>query len=46
MLELAHPNKPFVLKTDASDYAFGAVLEQAGVNRGKIVDCPVGFWSR
>jgi hypothetical protein len=37
-----HPDSPFLLCTDASDYAIGAVLEQ---NRdGKPV--PVGFFSR
>ena len=46
MLELVDPSKPFVLKTDASDYAVGAVLEQARERGGRTVDCPVGFWSR
>ena len=46
MLELVDPSEPFVLKTDASDYAVGAVLEQERENGEKTVDCPVGFWSR
>ena len=46
MLELVDPAKPFTLKTDASDYAVGAVLEQVRERGGKLVDCPVGFWSR
>ena len=46
MLELVDPSEPFVLKTDASDYAVVAVLEQEREKGGKTVDCPVGFWSR
>ena len=40
------PAKPFTLNTDASDYAVGALLEQVRERGGKLVDCPVGFWSR
>ena len=36
------PNQPFMLKTDASGYAIGAVLEQK--HEGKLV--PVAFFSR
>ena len=46
MLELVDPTKPFTLKTDASDYAVGAVLEQVRERGGKLVDCPVGCRSR
>ena len=42
MLFQPDPAKPFVLYTDASDYAIGAVLMQ--VREGKEV--PVGFYSR
>ena len=37
------PDKGFVLRTDASDYAVGAVLEQIRDNRSHV---PVAFWSR
>ena len=36
------PDKPYVLRTDASDWAIGAVLEQE--QKGRMV--PVGFYSR
>ena len=42
-LHLVDPNRGFVLRTDASDYAIGAVLEQV-LDDGKHV--PVAFWSR
>ena len=37
------PDKGFVLQTDASDYAVGAVLEQVRDDR---LHVPVAFWSR
>ena len=40
------PDKPFVLKTDASDKAIGAVLEQQRAVAGRISYVPVGFFSR
>ena len=42
-LHLLDPDRGFVLRTDASDYAIGAVLEQ-GLDDGRHV--PVAFWSR
>ena len=42
-LFLVDPNKGFVLRTDASDYAVGASLEQF---RDDGVHVPVAFWSR
>ena len=42
-LFLVDPNKGFVLRTDASDYAVGAVLEQVWDDRSHV---PVAFWSR
>ena len=42
-LFLVNPNKGFVLRTDASEHAVGAVLEQVGDDGSHV---PVGFWSR
>ena len=42
-LFLVDPDKGFVLRTDASDYAVGAVLEQV---RCDGTQYPVAFWSR
>ena len=42
-LHLVDPDRGFVLRTDASDYAVGAVLEQV-LDDGRHV--PVPFWSR
>ena len=42
-LFLVDPDKGFVLRTDASDYAVGAVLEQIRDDRSHV---PVAFWSR
>ena len=42
-LHLVDPDRGFVLRTDASDYAVGAVLEQVP-DDGRHV--PVAFWSR
>ena len=42
-LHLVDPDQGFVLRTDASDYAVGAVLEQV-LDDGRHV--PVAFWSR
>ena len=42
-LFLVDPDKGFVLRTDASDYAVGAVLEQV---RDDATHVPVAFWSR
>ena len=42
-LHLVDPDRGFVLRTDASDYAVGAVLEQV-LDDGRPV--PVAFWSR
>ena len=41
-LHLVDPDRGFVLRTDASDYAVGAVLEQV-LDDGRHV--PVAFWS-
>ena len=42
-LHLLNPDKRFVLRTDASDYAVGAVLEQVQEDGSHV---PVAFWSR
>ena len=42
-LHLMDPDRGFVLRTDASDYAVGAVLEQV-LDDGRHV--PVAFWGR
>ena len=42
-LFLVDPNKGFVLRTDASDYAVGAVLEQVREDGSHV---PVALWSR
>ena len=42
-LFLVDPDRGFVLRTDASDYAVGAVLEQVRDDRSHV---PVAFWSR
>ena len=42
-VHLVDPDRGFVLRTDASDYAVGAVLEQV-LDDGRHV--PVAFWSR
>ena len=42
-LFLVVPDKGFVLRTDTSDYAVGAVLEQIRDDRSHV---PVAFWSR
>ena len=42
-LFLVDPDKGFVLRTDASDYAVGAVLEQV---RYAGTHVPVAFWGR
>ena len=42
-LFLTNPDKGFVLCTDASDYAVGAVLEQVREDGSHV---PVAFWSR
>ena len=42
-LHLVNPDRGFVLRTNASDYAVGAVLEQV-IDDGRHV--PVAFWSR
>ena len=41
-LFLIHPDRGFVLRTDASDYAVGAVLEQVREHGSHV---PVAFWS-
>ena len=41
------PDQPFILRTDASDKAIGAVLEQQKeTTQGKLEWVPVGFYSR
>ena len=42
-LFLADQDKGFVMRTDASDYAVGAVLEQVRCDRTHV---PVAFWSQ
>ena len=42
-LHLVDPDRGFVLRTDASDYAVGSVLVQV-LDDGRYV--PVAFWSR
>ena len=42
-LHLVDPDRAFVLRTDASDYAVGAVLKQVLDDGGQV---PVAFWSR
>ena len=42
-LPLVDPDREFVLRTDTSDYAIGAVLEQVPDNRRHV---PVAFWRR
>ena len=42
-LHLVDPDQGFILRTDASDYAVGAVLQQV-LHDGRHV--PVAFWSR
>ena len=42
-LELIDPDAPFILRSDASEYAVGACLEQPDAAGGTR---PVGFWSR
>jgi hypothetical protein len=44
---LRHPNfdLPFILETDASDFALGAVLCQSSISAPKLIH-PVAFWSR
>ena len=43
VLDIADPSKPYVLETDASDYAVGAVLSQYNENQELR---PVAFFSR
>ena len=46
-LNLINPDQPFVLRTDSSDFAVGAVLEQVTLQEdGTAVHHPVAFWSR
>ena len=40
------PDAPFILRTDASDRAIGAVLEQERMIQGELQKVPVGFFSR
>ena len=42
-LLLVNPDRPFVMRKDASDYAMGAVLEQTDEKGNHY---PVAFWSR
>ena len=43
VLQIANPYKPFILRTDASGYAIGAVLIQLD-SEGK--ERPVAFYSK
>ena len=49
-LFILDPDKPFFLRTDASDFAVGAVLEQfdpdGTVTGEKFTHYPIAFWSR
>ena len=49
-LFILDPDKPFFIRTDASDFAVGAVLEQfdpdGTVTGEKFTHYPIAFWSR
>jgi hypothetical protein len=43
VLGMLDPGRDFILRTDASDVAIGAVLSQRQEWKGKLVERPLGF---
>jgi hypothetical protein len=46
VLATLDPAADFILRTDASDHAIGAVLAQRQMWKGRVVERPLGFFSR
>jgi hypothetical protein len=46
VLGMLNPNQDFILWTDVSDMAIGAILSQKQDWKEKIVERPLGFYSR